>query len=94
MFQRLAPQRVRHRSGFIVQIASRESVELLQTDGSVVRVEVEFGPVSSLHRATLREEDRTGREVQVTEQRKDELMSQLKAGLEAMSGAAYEIVRT
>jgi hypothetical protein len=36
MFLRLAPQKVRHSSGYVVQIASRDRVELIESDGDVV----------------------------------------------------------
>lgn len=52
MFQRLAPQRVQHSSGFIVQIADRETVEYLDGARSA-RITVDFADLTGVYEDTL-----------------------------------------
>lgn len=52
MFQRLAPQRVKHSSGFVVQIADRETVEYLDGARSA-RITVDFAELTGVYEDTL-----------------------------------------
>lgn len=91
MFVRLAPQMVRHSSGYLVQIASRDRVELIASDGAIVSVETEFGPVSAIYADSIEMLDADARPTSLTDEQKQTLLTQIKAGLEAMGGV-YEIV--
>jgi hypothetical protein len=91
MFSRLAPQKVRHSSGYLVQIASRERVELIERDGGEVHVAAEFGPVSTVYADSIKKFDANGGQINLTDEQKVVLLAQIKAGLEAMGGI-YEIV--
>lgn len=91
MYFKLAPQKVRHSTGYIVQIASRCRVELIETDGSVVSIDVEFGRVSTLYSESIVKNDAKGLSVPINESQKHSLIDQIKCGLEAMGGV-YEIV--
>lgn len=86
MFRRLAPQVVRHTSGFVVRVASREFVELVEVDGAIARVEVEFGPICAIYRSSLTRVDSKGREAVVLNEEREALVALIKAGLEAMGG--------
>ena len=90
MFTRIAPQKVLHSSGYLVQVASRDRVELIESDGVVVRVEAEFGPVSTLYADSIKKLDAGGRLAPLSDEQKKTLLAQIKAGLEAMGGV-YEI---
>jgi hypothetical protein len=52
MFHSLSPQRVRHASGFIVQVADRETIEYL-AGACKARIAVDFAPLTGLYKDTL-----------------------------------------
>lgn len=91
MFSRLAPQKVCHSSGYLVQVASKQGVELIDRDGGIVHVNAEFGSVSTIYADSVRKRCADGRAVTLTEEETRLLLAQIKAGLEAMGGV-YEIV--
>ena len=54
MFEKIAPQKVRHKTGYIVQVGSRHSVEYID-DQLFASVEVEFAPkVTLVYEKTLK----------------------------------------
>jgi hypothetical protein len=86
MFTRLAPQKVRHSSGYVVQVADRESVEYLESDRRAV-VAVDFGTTVGVYANTLSEWiTPTGKGQMVTSERA-EIVQRIVAGLEAMGSA-------
>lgn len=86
MFVQVAPQRVRHASGFVVQVASKERVELFELDGSVVSVEVEFGQLTTIWGDSVRKLGSDGGSVTLSSSEQNDFVSKIKAGLEAMGG--------
>jgi hypothetical protein len=91
MFTVVAPQRVRHNLGYEVRVASRECVQLIDVDGSVVSVVAEFGPVSAVYAATTEKLDGAGNAVPLRDDERRALAARIKEGLEAMGGT-YETV--
>jgi hypothetical protein len=90
MFVRQAPQAIRQASGSLIQIASRDRVELIEPDGSLVLVEAEFGPVSAIHSDSIKKVSPDGRDSTLTAAEKVTLLARIKEGLEAMGGV-YEL---
>lgn len=76
MFRKLAPQKVQHSDGYVVQVADRTHVEYIEGAKRAV-VEVEFAPVIGVYRNTLQpcDEIETEREV---------ILDRIVAGLQAM----------
>lgn len=91
MFSRIAPQKVRHSSGFVVQVASREKVELIRTDGSVAAVEVDFSDLTGIYAESLTLRSHDGATVVINSHERAELLQQIQEGLEAM-GCRCEVV--
>lgn len=82
MFTKLSPQKVRHTSGYIVQVIDRFHVEYIHGNNRAV-AEVEFAPIVGLYRNSLiilsgLEGDR------------DVILKRIVSGLEEM-GAAVEV---
>ena len=90
MFVRQAPQQIRQASGSLIQIASRDRVELIEPDGSLVLVEAEFGTVSAIHSESIKKLAPDGRDESLTAAEKQTLLARIKEGLEAMGGV-YEL---
>lgn len=82
MFQRLAPQQVRHSDGYIVQVADRHHVEYLDGVDHWL-IEVEFAPVTGIFRSSLH-----GQQPSVLDP--NEVLNRIAAGLEAM-GCEVEV---
>jgi sporulation-control protein spo0M len=82
MFHTLAPQRVHHDDGYIVQVADRHHVEYLDGSQRWV-VEVEFAPVVGIYRDTLGSERSSATDF-------DTVLRRIAAGLEAM-GSNVEV---
>jgi hypothetical protein len=76
MFRKLAPQKVQHSDGYVVQVADRTHVEYIDGVKRAV-VEVEFAPIVGVYRSTLEifNEARTTSDV---------VLGRIVAGLEAM----------
>ena len=81
-FERLAPQAVRHTSGYRVQIGDRYSVEYLEGD-EVASIAADLeGPVVVLHRDSVRWTK--PHEHPATEDERTMLVDRVRAGIEAM----------
>jgi hypothetical protein len=52
MFEKLSPQRVRNTSGFVVQVADRETIEYIQ-GSRTARITVDFAPLTGVYEDTL-----------------------------------------
>jgi hypothetical protein len=89
VFRLLAPQKAQDDSGAIVQVAGRDRVELLDPDGTVASIEVEFGPVTALYADSLEVHSR-GPEP-VDPDRRVRMLERMLEGLQAMGGT-YEVI--
>ncbi len=92
MFTQLAPQKVQHSSGFIVQTGSRYSLEYL--DGNTVaEVEVDFAPVTAIYTDSViirTKNDISARPA--TPEEKVIIVSRIESALQFL-GAKYELCK-
>jgi hypothetical protein len=77
MFKKLSPQKVQHDSGYIVQVASRTSVEYLDANRKAT-VDVDFAASIGIYRKTLRGW------LGMNDDDKNEVLNRIVAGLKAM----------
>lgn len=89
MFVRVAPQKVRHSGGYVVQVANRSSVEYLDAKHKAV-IAVEFGRSVGVYASTLKERDDSGLELRSSPVVRAEILGRIVAGLEAM-GSTVEL---
>jgi hypothetical protein len=89
MFTKLAPQKVRHSNGYVVQVANRESVEYLEAGRRAV-VGVDFAATVGVYAKTLKEWITPEGKMEMTDLDQAEILRRIVAGLEAM-GSTVEV---
>jgi hypothetical protein len=89
MFTKLAPQKVRHSSGYVVQVANRESVEYLEAERRAV-IGADFGVTVGVYANTLKEWLIPEGKMEMTALDQAEIVRRIVAGLEAM-GSTVEV---
>jgi hypothetical protein len=89
MFTRLAPQKVQHSSGYIVQVAGRESVEYIEPDRKTM-VNVDFSRTVGVWASTLREWHTSDGKTEMSPAEQSEVLKRIVLGLEAM-GSTVEV---
>jgi hypothetical protein len=91
MFTLLGPQTALDSSGFVVRILSRDTVELVEPDGTRFTATIEFGGVSTVYATSIVRHDLTGKSSPVTATTDANSAAQrIVQGLEAMGGK-YEV---
>src|SRR5205809_5407667 len=90
MFTRLAPQKVRHNSGYIVQTGGRYSLQYLHGD-MAAEVQADFAPTTGIYPDSLTIRDNEGSPPRPanSEERKM-IMGRIEAALQFL-GEKYEI---
>jgi len=83
MFTKLAPPKVRHSSGYVVQVANREAVEYLEAERRAV-VGVDFGITVSVYANRMKEWLVSGGSSEMSAGDRTEIVRRIVAGLEAM----------
>ena len=87
MFTQIAPQKVRHSSGYIVQIGSRHAVEYYDARCKA-SVEVEFGKPNAVYASTLTAGCLSGSPLNLLDTEKAEIIQRIVEGLRAMGSSA------
>lgn len=82
-FTLLAPQRVQHSSGFLVQVKDRSHVEYIEGD-DVAMVEVDFGRTMAIYEDTLKLVGSDSARDTMSPQRRDEIVDRIRAGMKFM----------
>lgn len=90
MFKFLRPQQVEHSEGYLVQTKDRHTIQYIE-NGWVAEIGAEFGPVSELFGRTLKTWTKGGREEQVPEGRRIEILERARAGLSMIMRGPVEI---
>lgn len=80
MFRLLKPQMAQHSEGYIVQTKDRHTIQYVEK-GWVADIGAEFGPVSELFGRTLKTWIRDGRQEEISEARKVEILKRAAEGL-------------
>ena len=90
MFTRLAPQKVKHSDGFVVQIANRHSAEYIESSRRAT-ISVEFGAWVCVYENTLSawSSDAGGSSMSATD--RERVARRIVAGLEAMGGRPVKL---
>jgi hypothetical protein len=91
MFTRLAPQKVQHSSGYIVQTGSRYSLQYLD-GGTVAEVQADFAPVTGIfpNSMTIRAKNDTSPRP-ATPDEKALIMSRIESALKFLK-EKYELI--
>jgi hypothetical protein len=90
MFTQISPQKVRHLSGFIVQVIDRQTVEYLEEKRSAF-IEIDFAATTGIFEKTL-SNWKTGNDlVPMGEMEKQTVLNRIVAGLHAMGLEKVEI---
>ena len=83
MFKQLASQRVQHDSGYIVQVADRNSVEYLEPNLRVA-VAVDFGVRVNVYGDSLLAYDDLQNPVPLSDEKRKQVLAGIVSGLSAM----------
>ncbi|HJW94094.1 MAG TPA: hypothetical protein VJ901_10790 [Thermoanaerobaculia bacterium] len=90
MFRRLAPQKVQHSSGYVVQTGDRYSLQYLEGD-LCATIEVDFGVITGIYPDSMSIRHGSQGEVRrPTGIERQEIMDRIKGALDFM-GTKYEI---
>lgn len=89
MYRKLAPQKVEHSDGYIVQVADRSSVEYVEGTRRAV-IEVEFAELTGVSRDTLRGWFESGADRDMSSEERVTVLERMVTGLEAM-GCSVEL---
>jgi len=84
MFTQIAPQRVQHSLGYIVQIGSRYSIQYLDHD-VIAEMEAELGKPTYIYAYTLTVRSRDGTQIETDDTQRTLLITRIKAGLDALN---------
>lgn len=91
MFKRLAPQKVQHTSGYIVQTGGRYSLEYIG-DKVTASVEADFVRVTGIYPESMTIRDLNASTRPATEEERARIMERITSAL-AFLGEKYEIYR-
>jgi len=83
MFRKISPQKVQHATGYVIQVANRNSVEYLDGEFRAV-IEVDFGVVVSVFQDSIQVFASNGKIISPDASQKADLLSKVVAGLQAM----------
>lgn len=89
MFIRVAPQVVRHRDGYTVQVGSRERMEYFDEE-IVAHVAMDIGTTFGIYPETLQIRAVDGGPIVVSPERRHEILERIKAGMTALD-IPYEL---
>ena len=91
MFTRIAPQKVQHSSGYIVQVGSRSSIQY--SDNKMrAEIEVDFAPVTGIYPETLVVTGISGEQLVLSEHELEAILQCILKGIAAL-GINFEVCR-
>lgn len=90
MYTRVRPQVAQHSSGYRVEVRSRQRVALIESDGTEVTAEIEFGPTSTIYRGSLAKTTPSGQAAAITESEAESAADRICSALHFLGGK-YEI---
>lgn len=83
VFTKLAPQKVRHSSGFTVQVADRGTLEYLDGDCDVL-VDADFGTTVGIYANSLRLKEGSRSSMPLTPNERELILNRILAGAQAL----------
>jgi hypothetical protein len=90
MFTKIAPQKVQHSTGYIVQVANRYLIQYIDNERKA-DVEVDFAKVTGIYPETLVISDTRGEKRAISYQEREEILQRLLLGIEAL-GISFEVL--